>query len=87
MLAFKLWKRIVRGADQRRQINSLAVSKLSNVPNSLRECIKTGFLNGVLPNIPKSRQNITEFLMQAKFNVKEKTQVNTFYSRLLVNLC
>ncbi|XP_075230115.1 uncharacterized protein LOC142329412 isoform X2 [Lycorma delicatula] len=74
LLTFKLWKRIVRGADQRRRINTLAESQLQPPPANIRECIKSGVLNGVLPNIPKSKKDVTQFLIQAKFNVKEKTQ-------------
>lgn len=79
LLTFKLWKRIVRGADQRRCINTLAVSYLQPEPDNLRAVIKSGVLNGILPNIPKTRPDITQFLMVAKFDAKVKTQVRVFY--------
>ncbi|KAL1117174.1 hypothetical protein AAG570_004501 [Ranatra chinensis] len=73
VLVFKMWKRVVRGAEERRNVMKLATMKL-HPPSQFREKLKAGLLSGVLPKIPKSRKDITMFLMQAKFCIREKTK-------------
>ncbi|XP_073975617.1 uncharacterized protein isoform X3 [Rhodnius prolixus] len=73
ILVFKMWKRVVKGAEERRRVMKMAALKLIP-PSQFREKLKSGLLCGVLPKIPKSRPDITMFLMQAKFCVKEKSK-------------
>ncbi|XP_049784312.1 uncharacterized protein LOC126187333 [Schistocerca cancellata] len=67
LLVFKLWKKVVANADERRRINKLAVAKLIPPPHFVE---KSKLFNTVLPKIPKSKKNVTMFFMQAKFNLK-----------------
>lgn len=67
LLVFKLWKKVVANADERRRINKLAVAKLIPPPHFVE---KSKLFNTVLPKIPKSKKSVTLFFMQAKFNLK-----------------
>ncbi|RZF40893.1 hypothetical protein LSTR_LSTR015931 [Laodelphax striatellus] len=74
VLMFKVWKKIVRGVEQRKRINQLASSRLTP-PDHFREAIKQGALSDVLPKVPSSKaKNITDYYMVSKFDVKEKIQ-------------
>lgn len=76
ILVYKLWKKVVRGAEERRRINKQA-STLVPPPEEFRKvALRTNMLDGILPSIPKSRNDITQFYMQAKFSVKEKAKVS-----------
>ncbi|XP_014241181.1 uncharacterized protein LOC106661925 isoform X2 [Cimex lectularius] len=72
ILVFKMWKKCMKKAEDRRKIMTIATNRLTP-PENFPQKIKTGVLRGVLPRIPKSRTDVTMFLMQAKFCVKTKT--------------
>lgn len=80
-----MWKRVVKGAEERRRVMKMAALKLIP-PSQFREKLKSGLLCGVLPKIPKSRPDITMFLMQAKFCVKEKSKVSQIFYCVLFYL-
>ncbi|XP_046401468.1 uncharacterized protein LOC124167545 isoform X2 [Ischnura elegans] len=71
LLAFKRWKNIFRDVEERKRINKTALQKLHTPPH-LMESIKA--MDNVLPRIPKTKKNITLFLMQSNFNVKNACQ-------------
>ncbi|CAG2054106.1 unnamed protein product [Timema podura] len=72
LLAYKLWKKVVGNAEEKKRINKLAALKLS-APTELTE--KVVLWPSVLPKVPKSKKNVTLFLMQAKFDLKKSCQV------------
>ncbi|KAG8228736.1 hypothetical protein J437_LFUL007071 [Ladona fulva] len=92
LLTFKLWKKIVQDPEERNRINKRALQKLHTPPNLL-ERVKA--LGNVLPRIPKAKKNITLFLLQSNFNLKDacreflksvkKTQ-ETVYSQSIGNV-
>ncbi|XP_075229348.1 uncharacterized protein LOC142328997 isoform X2 [Lycorma delicatula] len=73
ILVYKLWKKVVRGADERRRINKQACENVIP-PDDFRKIARCTMLDGILPNIPKSRTDVTQFYMQAKFSVKDKAK-------------
>nr|CAD7396199.1 unnamed protein product [Timema cristinae] len=72
LLAYKLWKKVVGNAEEKKRINKLAAVKLS-APTELTE--KVVLWPSVLPKVPKSKKNVTLFLMQAKFDLKKSCQI------------
>lgn len=75
LLAFKMWKGIMKGAEERKKIAKLASIKLSPPPGFREKMATDGMLRDLLPRVPKSRHDITAFLMQAKFSVRDKAKV------------
>uniref|UniRef100_A0A0A9WUF7 Uncharacterized protein n=1 Tax=Lygus hesperus TaxID=30085 RepID=A0A0A9WUF7_LYGHE len=73
ILAYKMWKRVVQGPDERKRVMSLASLRLKTPPQFV-EKIRAGLLNGIIPKVPKKRCDVTTFLIQAKFDVKEKAK-------------
>ncbi|KAF6202185.1 hypothetical protein GE061_004583 [Apolygus lucorum] len=73
ILVYKMWKRVAQGPDERRLIMSLATERLKTPPQFI-EKIRGGLLNGIIPKIPKKRCDVTTFLIQAKFDVREKAK-------------
>ncbi|XP_071444706.1 uncharacterized protein [Hetaerina americana] len=71
LLTFKLWKKIFPYGEGRTRINTTAMQKLQAPPH-LMENMKA--MGNVLPRIPKTKKNITLFLMQSNFNVKSSCQ-------------
>nr|CAD7455757.1 unnamed protein product [Timema tahoe] len=55
LLAYKLWKKVVGNAEEKKRINKLAALKLS-APTELTE--KVVLWPSVLPKVPKSKKNI-----------------------------
>nr|CAD7572784.1 unnamed protein product [Timema californicum] len=72
LLVYKLWKKVVGNTEEKKRINKLAAVKLS-APTELTE--KVVLWPSVLPKVPKSKKNVTLFLMQAKFDLKKSCQI------------
>lgn len=84
ILVYKLWKKVVKGAEERRRINKQASANITP-PDDFRKIARCTMLDGILPNIPKSRTDITQFFMQAKFSVKDKSGVCMLLIMFLLN--
>lgn len=76
ILVYKMWKRVVQGPEERKKVMTLAAIRLKHPPQFV-EKTRAGFLNGIIPKVPKKRPDVTTFLIQAKFDVKEKAKVQT----------
>lgn len=76
ILAYKLWKKIMKTIDERKQITKIAVGKLFWPPNLQRSANVFG---SVLPKIPKSKKDPTLFFIQAKFKIKSAYEVKFHY--------
>lgn len=74
ILAFKMWKGIMKEGAERKKIAQLAAVKLE-APKGFKEKMAAGSLRDILPRVPKSRTDITTFLMQAKFPVRDKIKL------------
>lgn len=77
LLAFKLWKKISCKQAIRKSIIRMAVKKL-DPPPQLIDSIKK--MTNILPKMPGINQNMTLYLMNAKFNfIKAKLVSFSFF--------
>ncbi|XP_018907366.2 uncharacterized protein [Bemisia tabaci] len=83
ILAFKMWKKLVKTKEEKIKINKMAVSRLQT-PRDFLSRIED--ISGVFPKIPKKMKDVTLYLLQSEFDIPKSVQAFIKFARDPKNL-
>nr|XP_014274023.1 uncharacterized protein LOC106679401 isoform X2 [Halyomorpha halys] len=75
ILAFKLWIEIMGSAEERKRIQLMAEYHLIPPPEFEEKLSWNSLLRDIFPRIPESEMNITHFLLEYNFMLRDKIEM------------